>query len=239
MYWAGMDGAKTTSEESGSEWLSVSDLMAGLMMVFLCLAIFMMNAANKEREKVRTLAQSYMENQLAIYQSLHDEFEHDFQRWGAKLDKERLEVTFQSSNAMFATGEVNITEAYQAVFTEFFPRYMNVLEPYQGAINGVRIEGHTNSSWSQEDDDLSYFKNLALSQQRAKSVFEFLFFLGTIEPYRDWILANVAAVGYSSSQPIMNSAGEEDAERSKRVVFRVMSSSDERIRSMLEAWPHE
>ncbi len=227
--------AKVDSDDSGSEWISVSDLMAGLMMVFLCVAMFMMNAANTEREKVRKIARSYMENQLAIYESLNSEFEKDFKRWGAYLDKEKLEITFQGSDAMFATGDVEITEDYRAVFNKFFPRYMAVLSPYQDSINGVHIEGHTSSSWSDKySDSDSYFKNLSLSQRRAGSVLEYLYFLDTVESYRTWILKNVAAVGYSSSRPVPDAAGNEDVERSKRVVFRVVTNSDSRIRSILE-----
>lgn len=227
-------GKANIDDELDSQWISVSDLMAGLMMVFLCLAIFLMNAANKEREKVRKIAHSYMENQLAIYNSLDDEFSQDFADWGAYLDKDMLQIIFQGSDAMFATGKAEITEAYREIFNEFLPRYMAILAPYQESINGIHIEGHTSSSWSQFDDDLSYFKNLALSQRRAGSVFEYLYFLDSIEVYRPWIIENVAAVGYSSSHLILDAQGKEDVERSKRVVFRVVTSSDARIRSILE-----
>lgn len=221
-------------DDAGSQWISVSDLMAGLMMVFLCVAIFMMSAANKEREKVRKIARSYMENQLALYESLDNEFQKDFKRWGAHLDKETLEITFQGADAMFATGDSQISEQYRIIFNTFFPRYMRVLSPFHASISGIHIEGHTSSSWSQYDDSGSYFKNLSLSQRRAGSVLEYLYFLDDVEIYRNWIIKNVAAVGYSSSRFVPDAAGNEDVERSKRVVFRVVTNSDSRIRSLLE-----
>ena len=232
------------AKESGidADWISISDLMASLMMVFLCIAIFMMNSANKEREsankereKVQEIARSYMENQLAIYDSLNAEFEQDFKSWGADLDKETLKITFQGSDAMFNTGSSNITPAYQNIFNAFLPKYMSVLAPYQDSIKGIHIEGHTSSEWSQNSSSESHFKNLALSQERASSVLKYLYFLDSIEDYRKWIIKNVAAVGYSSSHPLIDPVtGEEDIEKSKRVVFKVITLSENKIRSIIQ-----
>ncbi|WP_096086776.1 OmpA/MotB family protein [Agaribacterium haliotis] len=222
------------SADSGADWISVSDLMAGLMMVFLCIAMFMMRSANIEREKVREIAESYAETQQAIYHSLNSEFQHDFVRWGAYLDEQTLTLTFQGADAMFETGQAQISGIYRDVFQQFFARYLKALAPYRESITGINIEGHTSSSWSDFAPSDSYFKNLALSQERASSVLEYLFYLDAVAAYRSWIIEHVAAVGYSSSHLIVDANGNEDVERSKRVVFRVMTNSESRIRSILE-----
>ena len=55
-------------------WLSVSDLMAGLMMVFLFISIALMRNAFLERDKVqiekdkiKEIAVAYQQNQVAIF----------------------------------------------------------------------------------------------------------------------------------------------------------------------------
>ena len=47
------------TEQEESHWLSVSDLMAGLMMVFLFIAIALMRQAFVERDKVQEVAVAY------------------------------------------------------------------------------------------------------------------------------------------------------------------------------------
>ena len=52
-------------EEKREHWLSVSDLMAGLMMVFLFVSIALMRDALIERDKIKEVAITYQENQVA------------------------------------------------------------------------------------------------------------------------------------------------------------------------------
>lgn len=229
-----MTQAYSQYNEDDSSWLSVSDLMAGLMMVFLCVAVAMMHSVMIEREKIRTIAMSYKENQLAIFQALQVEFKEDLLRWGAVIDRDTLTVAFNNSDAMFATGEAALTQGYQRVFEEFFPRYMDVLQPFTESIEAVRIEGHTSSGWGADvGANQSYFNNLRLSQERARSVLRSVYGLESLASYQIWMMRNVAAVGYSSSRPIYNSDGSENIERSKRVAFRVVTNSETKIHSIL------
>ncbi|WP_081848207.1 OmpA family protein [Microbulbifer sp. HZ11] len=229
----GRSGSART--DSDASWISVSDLMAGLMMVFLCIAVAMMRSVMIEREKIRTIAMSYKENQLAIYESLQSEFAPDLARWGATIDRDTLTVAFNNSDAMFDTGEAALSDSYQVVFEEFFPRYMNVLAPYKASVEAVRIEGHTSTGWGQTSDrNASYFNNLRLSQDRARSVLRYVYTLDEVTTHHAWMMQNVAAVGYSSSRPIYNADGSENIEQSKRVAFRVITNSETKIHSILE-----
>jgi len=223
-------------DDDESSWISVSDLMAGLMMVFLCIAVAMMRSVMIEREKIRTIAMSYKENQLAIYESLQREFRDDLPRWGAVIDRDTLTVAFNNSDAMFDTGAAHLSESYQVVFEEFFPRYIEVLAPFKASVEAVRIEGHTSSEWGliSGDQDISYFNNLRLSQDRARSVLRFVYTLEAVSTHHQWMMQNVAAVGYSSSRPIYNADGTENIEQSKRVAFRVITNSETKIHSILE-----
>ncbi|WP_428819162.1 OmpA/MotB family protein [Microbulbifer sp. MCCC 1A16149] len=241
--WPGTQGrsrgyGKGTGGERGegdASWISVSDLMAGLMMVFLCIAVAMMRSVMIEREKIRTIAMSYKENQLAIYESLQREFAPDLRRWGATINRDTLTIAFNNSDAMFETGEAQLNASYQVVFEEFFPRYMNVLAPFRASIEAVRIEGHTSSGWGQSSDrHAMYFNNLRLSQDRARSVLRFVYTLDAVTSYNRWMMQNVAAVGYSSSRPIYNADGSENIDQSKRVAFRVITNSETKIHSILE-----
>ena len=222
-------------EQEESHWLSVSDLMAGLMMVFLFIAVALMREAFIERDKVKNVAIAYQENQVAIYDALMNEFEKDLERWDATIDPDSLTFTFQSPEVLFATGEITLSDRYKALLEDFFPRYMEVLDDFRESINEVRIEGHTSSIWNNYVSDTeAYFKNMELSQGRTRSVLAYVYGLPTSKDYRSWIKKTFAAVGLSSSRPVLTDAGEEDRQRSRRVTFRVITNADIQMRQILE-----
>ncbi|MFM5186266.1 flagellar motor protein MotB [Aeromonas veronii] len=226
-------GTSNTSHESGEHWLTVSDLMAGLMMVFLFIAIVFMMNTQKENDKIKDVAVAYQQNQVAIYEALQTEFKDDLNKWGATIDKETLAFSFQSPDVLFANNETALSEAYKNILNDFFPRYIDVLRPYRESLNEIRIEGHTSSAGLRGATEAqAYFYNMRLSQGRTRAVLEYAYALMPNES--DWIKANIAAVGFSSSRLIMKD-GMEDAAQSRRVSFRAITNADIQIKRILES----
>jgi outer membrane protein OmpA-like peptidoglycan-associated protein len=226
---------RDTHEEDESHWLSVSDLMSGLMIVFLFIAIALMRHAFVERDKIKQVAVAYQENQVAIYEQLKREFEPDLKKWNADIDEDTLTFTFKSPDVLFKEGETTLNEQYKVLLQDFFPRYMEVLKSYRDSINEIRIEGHTSSKWNSNTSERdAYFNNMQLSQGRTQAVLSYIFDLETSSTYRDWIKLNFAAVGLSSSKLIRDEAGTEDPTKSRRVSFRVITNADIQIKRILE-----
>lgn len=226
-------GTSNTSHESGEHWLTVSDLMAGLMMVFLFIAIVFMMNTQKENDKIKDVAVAYQQNQVAIYEALQTEFKDDLNKWGATIDKETLAFSFQSPDVLFANNETALSEAYKNILNDFFPRYIDVLRPYRESLNEIRIEGHTSSAGLRGATEAqAYFYNMRLSQGRTRAVLEYVYALMPNESA--WIKANIAAVGFSSSRLIMKD-GMEDAAQSRRVSFRAITNADIQIKRILES----
>lgn len=229
-----------TSEESGDSehWLSVSDLMAGLMMVFLFISIALMRTAFIERDKIKKVAMTYQENQVEIYNSLVNEFDKDLIRWGAEIDKNTLAFNFHSPDVLFDQGDFGLKVEYKRILDEFFPRYLSVLSGFDESIEEIRIEGHTSSVWNRfVTPDEAYFKNMALSQGRTRAVLEYVYELHEANYFFDkpWIRKHIAAVGLSSSRAILKENGKEDREKSRRVSFRVVTNAEIQIRKILDA----
>ena len=223
------------SEQEENHWLSVSDLMAGLMVVFLFIAIALMRNALTERDRIKEVALTYQETQVDIYDALIEEFSEDLPRWDAEIEKDTLTFTFNSPEVLFARGRIELSDEYKSLLSDFFPRYMEVLDEFRDSINEVRIEGHTSSVWNSSTDPTdAYFLNMALSQGRTRTVLEYVYRLAEISPHRNWIKSHIAAVGFSSAKPVLNEKGEEDFHRSRRVTFRVISNADIRIQQILE-----
>ena len=227
--------------ESGEYWLTISDLMAGLMMVFLFIAVALMLIAFKERDRIKEVAVAYQENQVAIYDALMSEFINDLGAWQATIDKETLAFEFKAPDVLFASGKSELTETYKSILSDFFPRYLSILEHYRDSINEVRIEGHTSSDWAGAQYDVdAYFWNMDLSQARTQSVLRYVYLLPQTKNDRDWVKGKFAAVGFSSSRLITVDGtpdGKEDPEASRRVTFRVITNADIQIKRILEATP--
>jgi outer membrane protein OmpA-like peptidoglycan-associated protein len=223
-------------KEDGEHWLTVSDLMAGLMMVFLFIAIAFMRHVSIERDKIKDVAVAYQQNQVAIFDALNEEFQNDLLRWKASIDEETLAFHFNSPEVLFATGESSLNPEFEEILSNFIPRYLEVLEAYKESIDEVRIEGHTSSEWgigTHADD--AYFFNMTLSQNRTRSVLNYSYLLSNLSSQqRMWVKSSFAAVGLASSRLKLNADGSENKEKSRRVSFRVMTNADIQIRKIVD-----
>jgi len=221
--------------DSGEHWLTVSDLMAGLMMVFLFIAVAYIRDTRIDNLKMKEVAIAYQQNQVEIYDALITEFAADLERWGAEIDPVTISFEFKAPEVLFETGEIVLKPKFREILNDFFPRYLARLKQFDDSIDEVRIEGHTSSRWnSSTDPTTAYFKNMWLSQGRTRSVLQYVYGLPAVSAEKSWIKSNIAAVGFSSSRPILGSGGSEDPKASRRVSFRVVTNADIQIRKILE-----
>lgn len=219
---------------SGEHWLTISDLMAGLMMVFLFISVALMRSAFLDRDRIRDVAVAYREGQVAINEALRREFENDLEEWDAAIGAEDLTFEFRSPEVLFEAGAITLRPRFAAILDDFFPRYMRVLQEFNTAIDEVRVEGHTSSDWVAATEDEAYFNNMQLSQGRTRSVLEHVYRLSAAPDDRSWVRRKVAAVGFSSSRLVVDAYGQEDPEASRRVLFRVVTNAETQIRTILE-----
>ena len=223
------------TEDDGEHWLSVSDMMSGLMVIFLFIAITYMMQVSEDRNQLVEIAITYEKTKTAIYDQLQIEFKDDLKKWNAEIDKQTLAFRFQEPDILFNVGDADVKDKFKVILDDFFPRYIKVLKQYQTDIEEIRIEGHTSSEWSKNSvvDDTTYFKNMALSQNRTRATLEYCLMLPQIDPERDWIKHILTANGLSSSKPILVN-GVEDTVHSRRVEFKVKTNSETQILKILQ-----
>jgi outer membrane protein OmpA-like peptidoglycan-associated protein len=114
--------------------------------------------------------------------------------------------------------------AFKDILNDFFPRYVRILRSpkYRDAITEIRIEGHTSSDWiGGASPDDAYLHNMELSQARTRSSLLYVLMLSQVRGDVDWLRRLVTANGLSSSRPILDAFGNEDAARSRRVEFKI------------------
>ncbi len=228
----------------------IADLMTGLMMIFLLIAISYMITAEKNNEKikqsannvlrqgeiVKEIAATYSALQAGLYQDLYEEFKHDLPRWDAILEKDST-VRFNEPDILFETGSATLRENFKIILDDFFPRYLAILTSakYMQNIDEIRIEGHTSSVWEGTASRAeSYLKNSRLSQERAHSVLAYCYQLPASRPNHHWLHKVIRANGLSYGIPVLNEAGHEDQVRSRRVEFKSVTRSQEKMLKIVE-----
>jgi outer membrane protein OmpA-like peptidoglycan-associated protein len=233
-----------SAEEEDTPWVSVSDLMSGLMIVFLCIAVLFMHEQEKSIAQQKEIAEQYEEVQGALADALVKKFDKDkLKNWGAELDENGLVVRFMNRSARFTQGKDQLTPGFQVILAEFFPQLVSVLrhDEFRTHVREVRIEGHTSSEWhlgegGERQEGQTYLLNMDLSQRRAFSVLVFVLsqpdgIEGMEGDLRKWL----RATGLSSSQPIpMAGSTAEDKDRSRRVEFRLVTDAEEAMSRIVE-----
>ena len=225
----GQDGNR---EET--DWLSISDLMAGLMVVFLFVAIIFIKDVTLQNKKIEEIVVTWKDGESQLLAALEKEFEEDLPRWQAELERETLTIRFKAPEVLFERGRDIIKPKFKIILDDFFPRYINVLQKFSGFLEEIRIEGHTSSEFiNSESAKDAYFKNMALSQSRTRAVLKYC--LSTdYGGDRNWIRNLLTANGLSSSKLVLDEDGTENASASRRVEFRVRTKARDEIVKIIQ-----
>jgi len=216
------------SEHSGqSHWIPLSDLMTGLMMIFMLLsALFMLRV-----EQTTTLVvREYTVTREDLLRALQDSFAKDLKQWNAEFLGD-MTLRFNNPEVLFATGSSKLNPKFQQILSDFMPRYISILtdDKYRDAVKEIRIEGHTSAFWSNASPQEAYFNNMELSQSRTRAALEYILKLSALSKEQKWLRAHLTANGLSSSKPIIRKDGTVDDFASQRVEFRIVTNAEERM----------
>ena len=222
--------------QEDDNWISVSDLMAGLMMVFLFILIIYAKTADERLQNAQEIVVEWRDSELAIYEALIDEFESDLKDWEAIIEKETLTIRFQSPRILFETGKADLSPRFKQILDDFMPRYIDLLASnFSGVIEEVRIEGHTSSEWKNSSELEAFTYNMKLSQDRTRSVLDYSINLQDVRQHTQWMIKTVSANGLSSARTVVNkNTGLEDRDLSKRVEFKVKTKAQEALFTIIE-----
>ena len=216
------------AKSSDGHWIPLADLMTGLMMMFMLIAVLYML-------KVNSAVSDYSTSKNELGKELCEEFASDLDKWDAECDDANLVVRFKSPDVLFDTGQSVIKPQFQSILSDFFPRYIDLLnqEKYKYSIEEIRIEGHTSSKWREGvSENEAYFSNMQLSQARTLSVLKHVLSEKNT-PTQAWSKDLLTANGLSSSKLIRDLDGTENQQGSQRVEFRVRTNADEYINRII------
>lgn len=202
--------------------MSIGDLMAGLLFIFVLLLTATMLRVQEEADRETEIVQEYDRIKTQLYIDLEEEFKDSLKTWNAVIDSTELIVRFQEPSTLFDFAKSELKPKFTAILDDFFPRYIKLLtqEKYKENIEEIRIEGHTDSYGG-------YFSNMELSQDRTRSVLQYCFNL-LEDREQKWAKTKITANGLSSSH-LITVNGKEDPERSRRVEFRIRTNAEQKL----------
>ena len=216
-------------------WMSVSDLMTGLMVIFLFIAISYIRKVQENQ----TVLTDYVETKTQLHDKLVKEFEGDTSRWQMTIGKD-LSMRFNNPQVLFAPGSSDLTTEFKQILDEFLPRYFDILlnDSLRSEIVEIRVEGHTDDVPYPQLDSDPYIANVILSQRRSLSVVQYFRSMPDFEMYSEeekklleyWFTANGLSYGKSVDNDgnyTIKSNKAIDKDRSRRVEFRIVTSGED------------
>lgn len=166
-------------EEDATSWIALSDMMTGLMAIFLALAIAIIAMQQGKRDAIV----------LSISQTIEKALKE--QGINANVDSKtgRLIV---SSDTSFEFGKSVLSQKGKDDLNVVMPIYAKAIfneltKEQQDSIDRIVVEGHT-------DKVGSYSKNMTLSTERANAILSHVDMMGDFQ-YKEDLMKKLTAVG--------------------------------------------
>ena len=213
---------KKRREEGAGYWISFSDLMSGVLIVFILLFIYKILDYQNNIESKEKMIQDLSSTRMQIISMLQEEFE-----------KENIDIVIDpktgairlSEAILFDYGENNLKDEGKVFLERFIPIYAKILfgsEEIKSQVSQIIIEGHT-------DTEGDYIFNLQLSQERALSVVEHLLRPEFNYENKHDLQYVLTANGRSFSETINNEDGSVNADASRRVEIKFRLNEEETL----------
>lgn len=216
---------KDHAEEKNHYWMSYSDLMSALLLIFALLLMVNMFSNQTEIEAKDQMIEEVLGVKSRIIEELSQAFNDS--NLEMEIDPQTGAIRF-SSGVFFEFDSSSISQEGRTNLELFVPQYIKILlsEDFKEHIAQIIIEGHT-------DQEGSYLYNLELSQDRAFSVVEEIFSddfpkFKAREDLRYFITSN----GKSFTVPIYDEKNNIDDDRSRRVEFKFRLKDEEAIKQI-------
>ena len=212
--------SKKSQEEEVGFWISFSDLMASILIIFILLFVYKLveyqaNFTEKEQQ-----IQELTSTRVKIIEMLQEEFKKE--DIDINIDPKTGTIKLNES-ILFDTSKSELKEEGKEFARRFIPIYVKILlgnEEVKSQLSQIIIEGHT-------DDVGSYMSNLKLSQDRTLSVAQFLLDDEFDYKYKKDLQEYITLNGRSYSEPILDDEGNINRDASRRVEIKFRLKEEE------------
>ena len=207
-----------SQDDTNVFWVTMSDLLLGLLITFIVLFVFGMTGFTQNKIKQQQV-------KYDLGQKLTDEFNAN--KINADIDK--MSGTIKISDLeLFEVNKYELSDKGKLFLNKFLPIYLNTLfsdEALKNNISQIIIEGHTDSQTfaGVKNEKENYLKNMDLSLKRAGSVAAYIVFIDFPEKktYEKNLIKLMSVNGKSFTEPVLVN-GKEDFAKSRRVELKIL-----------------
>lgn len=211
---------KRSQEEEPGFWISFSDLMASILIIFILLFVYKLVEYQASLSEKEQQIQELTSTRVKIIEMLQEEFEKE--NIDINIDPKTGTIKLNES-ILFDTSKSELKKEGKEFAKRFIPIYVKILlgnEEVRSQLSQIIIEGHT-------DDVGSYMSNLKLSQDRTLSVAKFLLDDEFDYKYKKDLQEYITLNGRSYSDPILDKNGNINRDASRRVEIKFRLKEEE------------
>ena len=202
-------------------WITMTDLMLGLVLVFMIL--FFYSSTSNYFEKVR---------EQAVAGNINEELAERLQEQNIDASVDLFTGVVKISDLeLFDVNSWELSENGKKYLDKFIPVYIDTIlanKEYKDKITGIIIQGHTDSQTfaGLNSEEAQYMKNMELSLKRAYSVAAYIPNTDYDKKYfKD--LENILFVeGCSYNNPVLDENGKENYDKSRRVELKLVTRAE-------------
>lgn len=207
---------KSDTEEENIFWVTMTDLLLGLAMVFMTLFVLMMTGFTQQKVQQQAYQSDIAKELIKNLQA---------QSIDAQVDKMTGQVKI-SDLELFDLNSYELSPKGKQYLNKFIPIYVNTIfsnKKLSDKIVNVVIEGHTDSQTfaGVSSKEEQFAKNMDLSLKRANAVEDYIFLTGYNRNFTDNLVKTLVVEGKSYSDPVLIE-GKEDFNKSRRVELKLI-----------------
>lgn len=228
------------TRQAEETWMSASDLMTVLMILFLLIAIFYTIQKSQQAEEITKTADALIQTEEELCRKIKEKFSDLMEDKKIQVICSPITVRFVDPLYKFKKNSSELRKALRGVLDFFFPALIELIHSdnkYVHALEELRVEGHTSSEYKGNKGMESFQFNMQLSQDRARNVVNYCLGLEPIkgaDPQKEelykarekWAFHNLTANGLSFAKLIRNPQNyKENKTASRRVEFKLITNT--------------
>lgn len=208
-----------------SYWLSISDLMASILIIFILLFVFKtINSIKAER-----LKENIIREITDTKENIIDKLKDDLENKKIQVDIDNKTGTIKiDEKILFEVDRYELKDEGRIFLKEVIPVYLKIFldnSKFKDRLDQIIIEGHS-------DNTGSYLYNMDLSQKRATEVLKYIYSNATqnfSEKEREELRKFIIANGRSNTDLVYKKNGEVDQDKSRRVEIKFKLKDEEAL----------
>lgn len=219
-----MSDGNRSADESGY-WISLSDLLAGMLIIFILTLCYAVLEFAEERDELQEFQKEISESlklRSQILQAIADSLHSRDSEIVIEVDTARGAILLPEG-VLFGSGQARLSSRGIQTLEVLAPVIYDILiqEQFTGQVETIFVEGHTDDRPISPKLQRIFSSNWELSSQRAINAWRVLRASADLDSLRNGSGQQLfSCSGYADSRPVQEGDSPEDRRRNRRISLR-------------------